>query len=169
MDYDNNWNDKLNTAAKEGDLRTIQAINEYACVAVGGSYALQLAARHNQFSAVEYLLQFSSPEQNTDALLEAIDFGRVEMVRLLLPKSRPKSNRSEALCYAVASENQTIIDLVFPKSRPDVALQRIFEEQGASDLYCALENLIAQRNKVKVERRLKNEISNKNVPQRRKI
>lgn len=169
MDYNSNWNDKLNTAAKEGDLRTIQAINEYAHVAVGGSYALQLAARYNHFPVVEYLLQFSSRKENTDALLEAIDFGHIDMVRLLLPKSLPKSNKSEALRYAVASGDQTMIDLIFQKSQPDVALQRIFEEQGASDLYCDLDNLIQQRNAAKFKHKLKQEISNPSASRGRKM
>jgi len=62
-----------------------------------------------------------------------------------------------------------MIDLIFPKSRPDVALQGVFEEQGASNLYSDLEHLIAQHNKVKVKRKLKQEISDKGAPKVRKI
>lgn len=169
MNYNSTWNDELNTAAKEGDLQTIKQINEYADVAVGGSYALQLAARANHFAVVAYLLQFSSRTETTAALLEAIDFEHIEMVRFLLPQSLPKLNKSEALRYAVASENQTIIDMVFRKSNPQAALQAIFNQDGASDQYYRLEHLMQQRDAVKINTKLHSEIAKKRSVRARKL
>ncbi len=169
MHYNSTWNDELNAAAKEGDLHTITKIGEYAHVAVGGSCALRLAARGNHFAVVEYLLQFSSRTETTAALLEAIAFEHIEMVRFLLPRSSPKLNKSEALRYAVASKNQTIIDMIFPKSNPEAALQEIFKKDGLSDQYCRLEHLMQQRNAVKINKKLRPESAGNGAVRVRKI
>lgn len=157
----------LNRAVQTNDLKSVKEIAQHLDVSTNDSYALQLAARRDFFTIAEFLLPFATKTDATLALLDAIDFGHTRMVKILLPHSLPKSNKSEALQYAVATGKQHLIDLIYPKSSPHVALKDIANSQGHGEMYHQMRAVIEAKDALKLKSRLNAEV-NPSVVQRRK-
>lgn len=150
---------ELESAVRRNDLREVKNFATQMDITHNNNYALRLAAQRGFWNIAEFLLPFSNKKDTTQALLEAIDFQRTDIVKLLLPKALPKSNKSEALQYAVATENQQLIDLIYPKSNPYAALKAIYASEGASDVYTMLSQIIENKEAVHLAAQLKEQIA----------
>ena len=145
---------ELERAVRRNDLRMVKQFATQMDVTHNNSYALHLSAQRGLWNIAAFLLPFSNKKDTTYALLEAIDFQRTDIVKLLLPRALPKSNKSEALQYAVATENQQLIDLIYPKSNPHAALKAIYASDGASEVYNRLAEIIANKEAVQLKERI---------------
>lgn len=72
---------------------------------------------------VRLLIPVSDPRDYNTALWLASGSDSVECVKLLLTVADPKHKDSQALVSAVVRKNQEIIDVLYPVSDPDKALE----------------------------------------------
>lgn len=91
-----------------------------------GRYSLCVACQNGDKNMVEYLIQFhdwSDDFGRRIVLLNAVESGSLDVVKLILPHVPNKPHRTEALRDACKYNHQAIFDLLYPLSNPQLALK----------------------------------------------
>lgn len=112
-------------AADEGDVEEVRRLIPISYCAKWNSKPLINAARNGHTECVRLLIPVSDPKDYNTALWFASGTGNVECVKLLLTVADPKHENSQSLVSAVIRKNQDIIDVLYPVSDPDVALEHM--------------------------------------------
>jgi len=122
-------------ASKQGHVDEVRRLIPISYCADWNSHPLINAARGGHAECVRLLIPVSNPKDYNTALWMASSRDSVECVKLLLAVADPLHNHSQALQSAVINKNQEIIDLLYPVSDPDAALDQIrkkYNTVGAS-------------------------------------
>lgn len=101
-------------------LSTSVEVGETLNLIVKNCRAIESTDGVNYEKCAHLLSSVASEEDNTQALISAVNQNDVDFVKLLLPKSNPKLKDSMALHCAVLYGHQPIIDLLVPVSDGDV-------------------------------------------------
>lgn len=91
-----------------------------------GRYSLCVACQNGDKNMVEYLIPFHDWNDDFDrriVLLNAVESGSLDVVKLILPHVPNKPHRTEALRDACKYNHQAIFDLLYPLSNPQSALK----------------------------------------------
>ena len=112
-------------AASEGNVEEVRRLIPISYCANWNSQPLINAARNGHTECVRLLIPVSNPKDYNTALWFTSGTGNVECVKLLLTVADPKHDNSRALVAAVIRQRQDVIDLLYPVSDPDAALQQM--------------------------------------------
>lgn len=110
-------------AADGGNVEEVRRLIPISYCAKWNSKPLINAARNGHTECVRLLIPVSDPRDYNTALWFASGSDSVECVKLLLTVADPKHKDSQALVSAVVRKNQEIIDVLYPVSDPDKALE----------------------------------------------
>lgn len=110
-------------AADEGNVEEVRRLIPISYCTKWNSRPLINAARNGHTECVRLLIPVSDPRDYNTALWFASGSDSLECVKLLLTVADPKHKDSQALVSAVVRNNQEIIDVLYPVSDPDKALE----------------------------------------------
>lgn len=124
---------KLYEAGEKGNL---QYLKESKMDFTANNETLFRAIQNNHIECVQFLLPLSDLRVecgeilngSTGLLLQtAVRANNYDMVKLLLPYCNPKVDNSLALQYASVNGNQHILELLYPYSEAQTALDDLYE------------------------------------------
>ena len=115
----------LHKAAEQGRIEAVQFWVDHANDVVSSEFdlALRLAAEHGHTECVRLLIPVSNPKANkSSSLWMAAEMGHLEIVKLLIPCSDPLALNSYALQVAVLEKRADCVEVLYPHSDPVAAV-----------------------------------------------
>lgn len=148
-------NRALPVAAAEGFASVVDKLIAQVNDPTYLSSALTHAASNNHLQIVKTLLPLVPFEKRSEALSRAVINKHTEIIQYLIPLCEPKSNRSQALQFAVEDQLFDIADMLYPVSNPQDALECMMMELELEPGHSTIQYL---ENRIESER-LKNVLS----------